>query len=597
MGLDKGFLRRLGDQQLVTPYLENAIISNNWPDHYSVEIDSRPYYGFTDLDGEGGKGGSGDGYFHPSTHPLMGERQLYYAFHPVHSKKAVYPGRSLQGEMTLAMGSALHGIVQAMFVQSGILREENVEVEYVDEVNNTRGRIDFIVDHPTHGRLPVELKALDVETEIKTTEGWTTMGALQGGEYVYGTNGKPTKVLAAHPWRTGRPCYKLTTKTGWSVVADAEHLWTVKDRILGRDVTVTTEYLAKSVLKPKNSAYRFSLVLPEPLEFEEKELPVDPWLLGYWLGDGTKYNPSISVGHKDLDWFVSKLDSLGLSYKVNTPGGFCPWVYIHNLRGKLVELGVLRNKHIPRIYLDSSREQRLELARGLWDSDGTAGGRNILTTSIPELSRDIQELMRSLGYRFTKPTKHRTGYKADGKWVEGSGGWSINIPSQYEDNLFSMPRKAEVFERKYPKGEDYAKTSIVSVESVESRPTRCITVDSEDHLYLVTRDFVPTHNTMNSFSFANLTEIKESWDIQLSMGLDNVDCDYGVLLVLESGWPYTMKEFRVPRNDEKLSQVYEKFENVREALETDTPPRHCCSLGSPQMKSCPFRFSCWLGEE
>lgn len=261
MGLDKGFLRRLGDQQLVTPYLENAIISNNWPDHYSVEIDSRPYYGFTDLDGEGGKGGSGDGYFHPSTHPLMGERQLYYAFHPVHSKKAVYPGRSLQGEMTLAMGSALHGIVQAMFVQSGILREENVEVEYVDEVNNTRGRIDFIVDHPTHGRLPVELK------------------------------------------------------------------------------------------------------------------------------------------------------------------------------------------------------------------------------------------------------------------------------------------------------------------------------------------------TMNSFSFANLTEIKESWDIQLSMGLDNVDCDYGVLLVLESGWPYTMKEFRVPRNDEKLSQVYEKFENVREALETDTPPRHCCSLGSPQMKSCPFRFSCWLGEE
>lgn len=154
-------LRKLEERDLILPYFESSITGGNWPDEYTVTIDSRPYYGLADLDGQGNKGGAGDGYFHPSTHSMWSRRKLFYAFHPEYGKQAVEPKKTLQGEMTLSMGSALHGIIQAQMVQSGLLREENVEFEYVNEVHKCRGRIDFIVDHPRGDTIPVELKTVN----------------------------------------------------------------------------------------------------------------------------------------------------------------------------------------------------------------------------------------------------------------------------------------------------------------------------------------------------------------------------------------------------------------------------------------------------
>jgi hypothetical protein len=77
------------------------------------------------------------------------------------------------------------------------------------------------------------------------------------------------------------------------------------------------------------------------------------------------------------------------------------------------------------------------------------------------------------------------------------------------------------------------------------------------------------------------------------MALDNSGHDMGILLVMEAGWPYTMREFRVPRNDELLSRTYEKFDRVRDALEDDNMPAPCCAPESAEMKVCPFRFFCW----
>ena len=152
-------LRRLGDREMILPYLERSIIAENWPDSYTITIDSSPYYG------------AGDGRFHPSTHPLMGARELYYRFHPDTRDLIAQESPSLQREMTLAMGSALHGVVQAQMQMSGLVRPENIEVEYLNEEHNVRGRIDFIVDHPSGKTLPVEMKTrthfkFDKQTEI-----------------------------------------------------------------------------------------------------------------------------------------------------------------------------------------------------------------------------------------------------------------------------------------------------------------------------------------------------------------------------------------------------------------------------------------------
>ena len=164
--------QRLSQKELILPYFENSLLRGEWPDSYTIEIDSRPYYGFTTPDGETGKGGSGDGFFHPSTHPLMTPRQLYYEFHPDHHDKLIREKRTLSSEMTLAMGSALHGVVQAQFQAMGLVREENIEWEYTDYENNTRGRVDFIVDHPNGSQVVCELKTMNSFSFAKLPGQW-----------------------------------------------------------------------------------------------------------------------------------------------------------------------------------------------------------------------------------------------------------------------------------------------------------------------------------------------------------------------------------------------------------------------------------------
>jgi hypothetical protein len=73
--------------------------------------------------------------------------------------------------------------------------------------------------------------------------------------------------------------------------------------------------------------------------------------------------------------------------------------------------------------------------------------------------------------------------------------------------------------------------------------------------------------------------------------------DTGILLLVEAGWPYAMREFVVPRNDELLEQIYTKFAMVRECIANNTPPEYCCNLDSDEMKKCAARFQCWLRED
>lgn len=156
----QNIFNRLADRDVVIPLLEDAITSGEWPDTYTVTIDSSPYYGMTDVDGEGGKGGSGDGYFHPSSSPFWGERRLFLAYHPKHQHEAIQEGRSVMGEMTLSMGSALHGVIQTQLRMAGVLQPENEEYEYIIEEHNCRGRIDGILDLPS-GSTVWELKTMN----------------------------------------------------------------------------------------------------------------------------------------------------------------------------------------------------------------------------------------------------------------------------------------------------------------------------------------------------------------------------------------------------------------------------------------------------
>ena len=185
-------LSSLADKDLLLPYFRNALLSQKWPDNYTVTIDSGPYYG------------AGDGYFHPSTHGLMGARELYYRFHPDHRDKLVHEPRGVQSEMTLAMGSALHGVVQTQFQMAGLIKSDNeVEVEYVIHEHHVRGRVDFIVHHPDGNTYPVELKTqnsrgFQLQETIKDTwDAQLSMG-LHGTGY---SNGVLLVLESGYPYR------------------------------------------------------------------------------------------------------------------------------------------------------------------------------------------------------------------------------------------------------------------------------------------------------------------------------------------------------------------------------------------------------------
>lgn len=157
----RSIFKSLAERDLLIPYFRNALLSQDWPLKYNVTIDSSPYYG------------RGDGYFHPSTHGLMPARQLYYHFLPATRDKMIPRDRTITDEMTLAMGSSLHGVVQTQFEMAGLIKgTEDVEVEYVIEQHHVRGRVDFIVHHPNGQVIPVELKtqnsrAFAFQKEIK----------------------------------------------------------------------------------------------------------------------------------------------------------------------------------------------------------------------------------------------------------------------------------------------------------------------------------------------------------------------------------------------------------------------------------------------
>lgn len=141
-------LGRLQNQELVIPYLENSLAGEKWPDSYSVEVDSSPYTGH------------GDGKFHPSSHTSddLGDRYLWLTIHPHYKDKAIRLRRTLQESLTLAMGSAMHAIIETQFVMAGLCTEDDLEVPSRVPEHNSTGHADAIVRHPNGKRYLVDIK-------------------------------------------------------------------------------------------------------------------------------------------------------------------------------------------------------------------------------------------------------------------------------------------------------------------------------------------------------------------------------------------------------------------------------------------------------
>ena len=288
--------------------------------------------------------------------------------------------------------------------------------------------------------------------------------------------------------------------------------------------------------------YRYSVPVTAPLELPEAQLPIDPYLLGVWLGDGHSYSSQISVGREDLGFLVEQLKPLVPSitiekdktcFRLKFPrdgsrclrghileksglyrNGACaecsrqfsktwrsPWLgnridkkVNFSLHDKLRQLGVLKNKSIPLPYLRGSIMQRLFLLQGLMDTDGhvTKLGRCEFITTKERLRQGVGELLSGLGIKHT--WKEKQVYRNGRKF--GAIAYRTNFTVHESFPVFRNPRKSQrLISPKNGRPYEMGRRHIAKIDPVKSVPVCCIQVSSKSHLYLCGKQMVPTHNT------------------------------------------------------------------------------------------------------
>lgn len=362
-------------------------------------------------------------------------------------------------------------------------------------------------------------KDVDASTPILTTSGWKTMGTVVVGDEVYGPDGLPTEVTFCSETFTDHPCYEVEFTDGSVYIAGEDHVWWVYD-LHGHDPVAwanrlpgirpkgawrgrTTREIAESRwghLRPNGrNEYRYRVRCDAVVQTPERILPVDPYIFGYWLGDGTSHFSDITAGEVDRAHVENSIVAAG--YKVvsskNTRDRV--WRIRFNIdedhgdgfESRAARLDVRDNKHIPEIYQTASVEQRKALLAGLLDSDGCIGGQSKtprieFCSTNKRLAYDVLRLARSLGIR---TEINENDAKLYGRFT--STRYRICWTPTF--NPFRLQRKADKFRE--PASARQELMSIVGVREVPTVPTRCIQVAHPDHVFLIGETFTPTHNT------------------------------------------------------------------------------------------------------
>lgn len=349
-------------------------------------------------------------------------------------------------------------------------------------------------------------KPVMTEEMIPTTRGFTKMGDLKVGDYVLNAEGLPTRVVSATDIMYDHECYRITFDTGEQIVTDADHLWEVRDALTKVDrKVVTTKYMAsKNYVNHKNQA-RFTVRVSKPIQLPEADLPMDPYVFGCWLGDGSSADVVIT-NHLQDKFIIEQIEQhypvTQIKDHIISEGtkmyGFRDFGE-GSFREHLKATGAYKNKHIPMLYLRASYAQRLALLQGIMDTDGCCNknGELELTFVSETLALDARELIASLGQKPSYYVRDINGKLPHRRYTIRFTAYRSEIEP------FRLPRKLERM-KEFPhptRVHSTKRRSIQKIEKVDSVPVRCIVVDNPDHLFLVGRSFIPTHNSQTSAAF------------------------------------------------------------------------------------------------
>lgn len=370
----------------------------------------------------------------------------------------------------------------------------------------------------------VQGNAQPLDALVATPNGWKRMGDIIVGDKVLTPYGNVTTITGVYP-KGVRPVYRITLRDGSHVEACNQHLWEIERYKTIVKYKGVDENGHKIYVKPENGktceliheiidtdelkrrvdkGRQINLPKIKPVAYDEVELPIHPYVMGVILGDGNidkRGRVTITVDKKDNE-ILDRIESFGYEFKrANGKSDSKTPVYYVKGVGKIMrELGLAGHrsweKFIPVKYLYSSIEQRIELLRGIMDTDGTISkkGEMEFTSSSVELAEDVQSLIRSLGGRVGLNVKPNVSYTSPTQKIKKKARPAYRIQNirLSSINPFSLTRKTD----RWHDRTDNAGNRVVSVEYVRDDEVQCIRIADERHLYL-TDNYIPTHNTSN----------------------------------------------------------------------------------------------------
>lgn len=354
-------------------------------------------------------------------------------------------------------------------------------------------------------------KAYYYETLTPTPDrGFIPVKDIRAGDFVFDEHGKPTRVVYATPLRFDHACYEVTFSDGTQVIADAEHDWVTTthaerknmarvrnpaDRVKStssRPMRRNTEelYKTQTVLyggreRPNHAVDNVS----GPLQFNAVNLPIPPYTLGAWLGDGCSWSGSITNPDPEI---IERIRAEGFEIVKGERADpdTCPVWHVQGLPGLLREHGLLRNKHVPSEYLSCSTPDRMAFLQGLMDTDGTVDKRG--HSSFDNTNKSIADAVAVIAATFGIKA-HRSERVGRLNGEDKKLCYRVWFTTDYP--VFSLPRKAA---RLRPVSSKARHRMITSIRRVESVPVMCLQVENPSHLFLITESCIPTHNSLSA---------------------------------------------------------------------------------------------------
>jgi len=352
-------------------------------------------------------------------------------------------------------------------------------------------------------------KAQPLTARVLTPSGWKEMGDLRVGDEVVDPDGGLGYVTGVFD-RGVRDSYRVNLSDGTSTECCDEHLWLVQtdnDRFRkAHRVLPLKDFMDRVSVKRPGHGIRSRYFIPcGKVDLRTIDsLPIDPYLLGVLIGDGCILKAAIrfSTGDEEILGYVK--DALPAQYEVVKYKAYDYAISIikrgrgsalvETMRAMSLAGRKSNEKFIPQTFLESSFQSRLDLLRGLMDTDGdcTPEGVSTFTTSSERLSTQVVDLVRSLGGIATVYRSSGNGYTHLGEKRRGLPSFRVNV--RLRENPFRLARKASRWKP------NILARAVRSVDLVGPKPMRCIAVSTKRNLYF-TDNHIVTHNTYQAGAF------------------------------------------------------------------------------------------------